>query len=303
MVKFQTETLLERRIKKRHYKFKIVYVFPSIQFFASLHTLFVSAFNGFNRNVCIHTRIYVTYCQSQSSPNWIKINWLPNSLFRYTSIDWYAFGFFFSSLVSMSSVISVNDCNVFWSGWCGRRIVFTASHIKGDCQVVYHSSIALTMKSDWKSEKIHIPQRIEHKQAMNNQVALSSTNVEYKSRTHITRKYIKSIWFIIKNLGAAFCCLQKGSIARRACCDTTKRVEDIPRIGTFLAHTHKRQLRNWQIVNRITWHSPMSIHLLSIVWYAWISIRRTKIEWYYILVVSFFVILPSFLKGVACMGF
>ena len=63
-------------------------------------------------------------------------------------------------------------CVLKWVMWA-RRIIFTASHIKGDCQILYRSSIAPTTKSEQKSEKIHILRRNEHKQAMNNQVALS----------------------------------------------------------------------------------------------------------------------------------
>ena len=131
-------------------------------------------------------------------------------------------------------------CVLKWVMWA-RRIIFTASHIKGDCQILYRSSIAPTTKSEQKSEKIHILRRNEHKQAMNNQVALSLPLMLNTNHKHTTREYIKSIWIIIKNLGAVFCCLQKGSKARRTCCDTTKRVEDIPRMRTFIAHTHKRQ--------------------------------------------------------------
>lgn len=199
------------------------------------------------------------------------------------------------------------QCVLKWVMWA-QRIIFTASHIKGDCQTLYSasSSISPTTKSEQKSEKIHILRWNEHKQAMNNQVALSLSLplILNANHTQTTREYIKSIWIIIKNLGAVFFVVYKKDPKLGELVVTQqKELKISPKIRTFIAHTYKRQLGNWQIVNRITWQNPMSIHLLSIVWYTLISIRHTKIEWYYLLFVSFFFILSSFLKGVAFMGF
>lgn len=136
MVKFQAETL--PRVKKDIINLKSCTFFRQFDF--SLHRthFFVSVLNGFDRTITF-VLISMTHCQSQSTPNWIKINWLPHSLFRYTTIDrLLCLVFFFGGFNVGYNQRQRLQCVL---KWCGRRIIFTASHIKRDCQILYRSSI------------------------------------------------------------------------------------------------------------------------------------------------------------------